>query len=205
MSEVIGDVDELISIIGRTAQQAALNVEVDAQRQAQELLDQAHAEAQQLQAHTLQQAQKQAAEERRRLQAQAALDAQRLRLQTREALLEQVWAAAEQRLHTLPDQADYPRVLRRLALVAAQILGAGTIQLIADPKGHVLLTPAELDTWCVTTSVTFVRAPAPGKQWGGLLAIHEDGRRQVDATFATRLALARTQLREPVAARLEVV
>lgn len=205
MAEVIGDVDELISIIGRTAQQAALNVEVDAQRQVQEQLDQARADAQQLQGRILQQAQKQAAEARRRLQAQAALDAQRLRLQTREALLEQVWAAAEQRLRALPDRAEYLLVLQRLALAAAQILGAGTLRLVADPKGHALLTPERLATWRGATAVTFVRAPTPGAQWGGLLAIHEDGRRQVDATFATQLALARTQLREQVAARLEVV
>ena len=204
MAEVIGDVDELISIIGRTAQQAALNVEVDAQRQVQEQLEQARADAQQLQGRILQQAQKQAAEVRR-LQAQAALDAQRLRLQTREALLEQVWAAAEQRLRALPDRAEYLLVLQRLALAAAQILGAGTLRLIADPKGHALLTPERLATWRGATAVTFVRAPTPGAQWGGLLAIHEDGRRQVDATFATQLALARTQLREQVAARLEVV
>ncbi|MEZ4657038.1 MAG: hypothetical protein R2911_05655 [Caldilineaceae bacterium] len=52
-----------------------------------------------------------------------------------------------------------------------------------------------------------MRAPVPGpRAWGGLMARHADGRREVDATFATRLALARKpNWSEAVARQLEIL
>ncbi len=204
MPEVLGDLDELLAVIRRTAQQKALNEVAEAQQRAERILQQAQAEAQRIREDTLARARKQAAQERRRRLAQAALEVQHRRLEAREALLNRVWAEAERRLRALPAQPDYPAVLQRLAYLAAGILGTGRITLAADPQGHAALTPERLAAWSQEAGVTFERAPQPADTWGGLIAVHEDGRRQVDATFPTRLELAREELRERVAQALEV-
>ena len=204
MPEVIGNLEELTAVILRAAQQKALNEEAEARRNAGRILEQAQAEAQQIREHILAQARKRAEEERRRVLAQATLEAQRQHLQTRENLLNRVWAEAEQRLRALPQQPEYMDVLRRLALLAAQTLGGNRIILAADARGHDLLTPKHLAAWSAEAQVTFQRAAEPAPIWGGLIATHENGRQQVDASFATRLALARQVLRERIAAILEI-
>ncbi len=205
MAEIIGDPEELMAIVRRTAQQEALSREAEAQRQIQRKEAEANAEAKRIAAEILAAAQAEAATTRQQQLAQAELAQQHALLRARQALLDQVWVAAEEQLHTLVGQAEYGEILARLARRAAQILQSGTITLTADPQGHELLTAERLAAWRAATGVTFVRGPTPAATWGGLLARHEDGRRQVDATFATRLALARDALREQVAQRLEIL
>ena len=137
--------------------------------------------------------------------AQVALEVLRRRLVARELLLDQVWAEAERQLRELPGEALYLEVLHRLALSAARVLGQGAIVLAADAVGHNLLTPPLLAEWSEGVEVCFVRAEQPAPIWGGLLARDVDARRQIDASFATRLALARAELREQVAKVLAIV
>ncbi|MEZ4867061.1 MAG: V-type ATP synthase subunit E family protein [Caldilineaceae bacterium] len=205
MAEILGDPEELMAIIRRTAQQEAINLEAEAQRQSQRQHAEAEAEGQQIRADIFAAARTQAEATRQRRLAQAALEQQHALLRTRQALLDQVWAAAETQLRALVNQVDYVTVLQHLALDAAQILQPGAITLASDPQGHALLMPERLAAWAVDGQVTFVRAPTPAPTWGGLVARHADGRRQVDATFATRLKLARRDLREQVARRLEIL
>ena len=87
MPEVLGDVGELVAVIRRSAQQDALNVEVESQRQVQAILDKVRAQADQIRTRALAQAQSQADQESRRLLARAALAAQRQRLQRARATL----------------------------------------------------------------------------------------------------------------------
>ena len=208
MAEVIGNVEDLVAIIRRSAQQQALSEEADTRAFAQEKLAEAKTQAAQIKEDLLGQARRQAEQEKRRIVAQADLDAQRHRLHAREALLEEVWQAAEQNLRDVPGQPHYVNVLQQLAISAAYILGSGAISLSADPIGHALLTSERLETWnqevAQALPVTFVCAAQPATTWGGLIATGEDGRRQVDATFPTRLVLAQETLRERVAALLEV-
>ena len=208
MAEVIGNVEDLAAIIRRSAQQQALSEEADARAFAQQKLAEAKTQATQIKEKVMVHAHRQAAVEARRILAQADLDAQHHRLHAREVLLDEVWQAAEQRLRDLPNQPAYASVLQRLAIAAARILGSGTIRLAADPAGHALLTAERLKAWTEEIAqelpVTFVCAAQPATTWGGLVATQEGGRRQVDATFPTRLALAQETLRERVAALLEV-
>lgn len=205
MAEILGDPEELMAIVRRTAQQEALSLEAEAQRQIQRKEDEAATEAEKIAAGILAAAQAQAATTRQHQLAQTELAHQHEMLRARQTLLDQVWATAEERLRALVGQADYGAVLERLARHAAQILQPGTVTLAADPQGQELLTAERLATWSADTSVTFVRAQSPAATWGGLIARHADGRRQVDVTFATRLALANDELREQVAQRLEIV
>jgi vacuolar-type H+-ATPase subunit E/Vma4 len=199
MAQIVGDLDELTSLIRRSARQEALDVEAAARRRAQQVQEEAHATAAALRAEALAAASLEAAEERRRALARAALDAQHRRLAARAALLEQVWVEAERELRLLPGQSAYDDTLRRLALGAAQTLGQDTIILASDAVGHELLTAERLAAWSVAAQVQFVRSDQPAPIWGGLLAWDAGRRRQVDASFATRLELARAGLRERVA------
>ena len=117
---------------------------------------------------------------------------------TREALLDMVWQTAEEHLRDLPEQPAYADVLQQLAVSAAHILESGAIRLSADPVGHRYLTPERLEAWTQEIAqdfpVTFVCAAQPATTWGGLVASEEDGRRQIDATFPTRLALAEEEI-----------
>lgn len=205
MAEILGDPEELMAIIRRTAQQEALNLEAEAQRQIQRKHSEAEASAQLLRDEILAQAQSAAAELRRRQLAQAALENQRQLLQAREAMLEQVWSLAAERLHELVNQPDYVNVLQRLTRVAVERLGSGEIMLAADPVGQQLLTPERLAEWSAEMHCKLLRAASPAATWGGLIARHADGRQQIDASFATRLILARSELREQIAQRLELV
>jgi vacuolar-type H+-ATPase subunit E/Vma4 len=208
MAEVIGNVENLAAIIRRSAQQQALSEEADARSFAQQKLASAKKQAAEIKESMMIQARRQAEEEARRIGAQANLEAQRQRLHAREALLDTVWRSAENRLRDQPKQPAYADLLKRLAVFAAHILGPGSIRLAADPTGHALLTTECLERWTQEIAqdlpVTFVRAAQPAATWGGLVATAEDGRRQVDATFPTRLSLAQESLRERVAALLEV-
>ena len=205
MREILGDPEELMAIIRRTAQHAAINIEAEAQTQAQRQRAKAEAEGEKIRAAMLAAAQARAAETQQRQLAQALLENQHQLLRLRQTLIDQVWPAAEERLRALVQQPDYVTVLEQLALQAAAILRPGVITLAADPQGHELLTPERLANWGAAAQVTFGRATAPAATWGGLMAQHADGRRQVDVTFATRLALAHRDLREQVAQRLEIV
>ena len=123
MAEVIGNVEDLVAIIRRSAQQQALSEEADTRAFAQKKLAEAKTQAAQIKESLLGQARRQAEQEKRRIVAQADLDAQRHRLHAREALLEEVWQAAEQHLRDVPGQPDYVNVLQQLAVSAAHILG----------------------------------------------------------------------------------
>ncbi len=204
MAAIIGDLDELTGLIRRAARQEALELQAAAGRDAQQVQEQANSAAERLRAEILAAVDKELAEERRRRLAQAALAAQREHLMAREELLELVWAEAERELRLLPNQPTYGAVLRRLALAAAQVLGLETVVLAADPVGHNLLTQMELAEWSEAAQAHFVCAEAPATIWGGLLAWDEGVRRQVDGSFATRLTLARSELREQVALVLKI-
>lgn len=204
MPEVIGDVDELISLIRRAATQTALDAEEEARRTREDLLAAAHKEADDLRAQAKADAKRKANAAHRRILAQAALDVQRQHLEQREALLERAWTEAETRLRALPDTAGYVDVLPRLAKDAAAALRTTTVLLAADAKGHPQLTPERLAAWGEATGVEFRCQPQPAAIWGGLVARDEAGRRVVDCSFAARLARAREELREQVADRLEI-
>jgi vacuolar-type H+-ATPase subunit E/Vma4 len=202
MPAVIGDLEDLTGLVRRTAHQEALEINTAAARAVQRVQEEAKRAAAQVRAEILADASRDLTEERRRQLARVALAAQHEHMTVREELLEQVWAEAERQLRQLVSQPEYPAVLRRLALAAAQVLGPGTILLAADPVGQALLSPLELAGWSEQAQAQFVGAPEPAAIWGGLLAWDADRRRQVDGSFATRLAHARAELRAQVAEML---
>jgi vacuolar-type H+-ATPase subunit E/Vma4 len=205
MARMIGDLDGLLTTIQHIARGEAHRIGAEAQQQADDILKQADDETERSRRQILDHAHAQAEAESRRRLAQAVEDAKREYLGVREELLERVWQQAEQRLRSLPGDPDaYAAVLRRLAWVGVNVLGPGEFTLAADPAGHKLLTADRLQAWAADASeafgapVSFERSAQSLDAWGGLLIARKDTRRQVDATFATRLVLAHDEIRDAV-------
>ena len=210
MPEVIGNLDDVLATVRARVEAQAKAREEEARRRAEHILADARAQAEQMRATILRRAQMDADKERRRILAQAELALQQERLRARERLLRRVWEEAEAQLRALPDDPHaYAPALQRLTWLALKTLGPTHLLLAADPKGHELLTRHRLAAWqrsargAFGSDVILERAQAPADTWGGLVAREAEGRRQVDATFPTRLALAWEVLREKIFAILE--
>jgi V/A-type H+-transporting ATPase subunit E len=208
MSEVIGDLEDLLEAIRLTAHGKAKDEETQAEHRADRILKQAQQEADQLRQEILRQGRAQAQAERRQRLAEAAQQAQSQRLKAREEILQKVWEQAEERLRTLVDSDDYATVLHQLARLAVRTLGTGDLVLAADPRGHELLSQDRLESWSAEASdalgirVSFERAAKPADAWGGLIATRKQGKEQMDARFAVRLEIARSELRDEISRRL---
>lgn len=200
MAAILGDPEALAAEVCRRAHHRAVEIAEDARRKAAAILDGAREEAQKLRRESAQETERQVAAVERRNAARAELEAERRFVTLREAPIERVWSAAEQRLRELVRQAGYQDVLKNCALRAARELGAEELSLAADPAGHALLSTEVLERWSREAGVRFIRASQPAAIWGGLLAT--SGRSRFDASFATQLAAAQQGLRERVFAIL---
>lgn len=205
MAEMIGNLDDLITAIEHTARGEIQHKQSETGQQAEQILNEAREEGERIRQEILQRAGKQAEKKRQQQLAQAMDTAKQNYLTTREELLDQVWRQAEQKLRNLPDHSEaYVEALERLARLAAQTIAADHLILKVDPKGHRLLTNERLEAWSQSVSenlerpVTFERAFDPADSWGGMLVLEKGGRRQVDATLATRLEIAREEIRDRI-------
>jgi vacuolar-type H+-ATPase subunit E/Vma4 len=196
VAAILGDPDALVSEVTRRAQQRAIEIGEDARRRAAAMSEGAKRECESILRQSTEAAERQLAALVRKNTARAELEAQRRFAMLREAPMNRVWRAAEQRLRDLIQQPIYRDVLKRCALRAARELGEGELVLAADPVGHELLSTETLEQWSKEAGVRFRRASEPAPTWGGLLAT--SGRVRFDATFATQFSLAQTNLRERV-------
>ncbi len=210
MPEVIGNLDAVLDAVRQRVDKRIQATEEEARRRASHILEEARSQAEQRRQEILAEARRQAEQERRHILAQAELAAQQERLRARDALLRQVWQEAERHLRAMTEDVDtYASVLERLTFLALRVLGPVPLLLFADPRGHALLTRERLARWSQKAmdhfgqEIALAPGNAPADTWGGLIAREQQGRRQVDATFPTRLALAWEILREEIFAILE--
>ena len=196
MAAIHGDPEALAAEVIRRAQHRAVETAEEARRRSAAILEGAKQESESLRRKSQEVAEHQVAALARRNAARAELQAQRRFVQLREALIDRVWQAGEERLRDLPKQAAYRDALKRCALRAARELAASEVTLAADPPDHELLSTETLEQWSKEAGVQFRRAPGPATTWGGLVAT--SGRLRFDATFPTQLALAQGILRERV-------
>lgn len=208
MVRIIGDLDDLAAKVEHTARSEANERLVEAQRRVATISEDAADRAEQVRREILDEVREKAKRERRQRLAEARLTSKRNRLTAREELLDGVWEQAETRLRDLVESDDYVEVLRRLAWLAVETLRTGRLVLAADLRGHELLTEERLHAWneeageTFDVSVAFECAGEPADIWGGLIATEADGRRRLDATFSTRLEIAREEVRDAVFRRL---
>jgi vacuolar-type H+-ATPase subunit E/Vma4 len=196
VAAIFGDLEALTSEIGKRAHHRAVEIAEDARRSTAAILEGAIQESESIRRQSAEAAERQLAALVRRNAARAELEAQRRFILLREAPIDRVWQAAEERLRALVRQPIYLDVLQRCALRAARELGVSELVLAADPVGHELLSAETLEQWSKEAGVRFRRAPEPAAAWGGLLAT--SGRMRFDATFPTQFALAQVTLRERV-------
>lgn len=196
MAAILGDPEALAAEVGRRAHHRAVEIADDASRRAAAILEGAKQEGESIRQQSVDAEARELAALARRNFARAELEAQRRFVVVREAPIDRIWRATEEKLRALVKQPGYRDVLKRCALRAARDLGVSELMLAADPVGHELLSTDTLDEWSREAGVRFQRAPRPAATWGGLVA--SNGRIRFDATFATQFGLARTSLREKV-------
>ena len=196
MPAILGDSETLAADVIRRAQHRAVAIAEEARRQAAAILESAKQESESLRRQSEHAMEQRAAALVRKNSARAELEARRRWIELREAPINRVWLAAEERLRNLVGQPAYGDILRLCALRAARELGANELMLAADPAGHELLSTECLDQWSKEAGVQFRPAPEPAATWGGLLVT--SGRLRFDATFPTQLESARAALREQV-------
>ena len=196
MATILGDPEALIAEVIRRAHQKAVEIGEDARRRSAAILDGAKEESESIRRQSEQDAERQVTALTRRNAARAELEAQRHFVLLREAPIERVWHAAEERLQSLVHQPGYLDILKRYASRAPAELGGSEVLLAADPVGHELLSTETLAQWSKQAGVQFRRASEPAEAWGGLLAT--SGRSRLDFRFSTRLAAAHLSLRERV-------
>ncbi len=196
MAAIFGDPEALAAEVSRRAHHRAVEVGEEARRRAAAILEGAKQETESIRKQSAEAEERQVAALVRRNSARAELEARRRFVVLREAPIDRIWSAAEEKLRDLVQQPIYRDILRRCALSAARELGVGELVLAADPVGHEYLSKETLEQWSAEAGVLFHRAQEPAATWGGLLAI--SGRTRFDATFPTQFGLARGVLREQV-------
>jgi len=196
MAAILGDPEALAAEVSRRAHHRAVEIAEEAGRRATAILEGAKQERESIRRQSSEAAERQLTSLARRNSARAELEAQRRFVALREAPIDRVWEAAEERLHGLVQLPSYLDVLKRCAFAAARELEVSELVLAADPVGHELLSPEILGRWSKEAGVQFHRAQLPAATWGGLLAT--SGRSRFDATFPTQFALAHEALRERV-------
>ena len=212
--DVHGDLEALLTEVHRRAEQRALERESEAAARSREIIAQARTQAEAEAGTRLDAAREDARELRRRSQAKHELERQRADLVTREHSIEAVWTAAEARLRELVERPEaYRPVLERLTAMAAATLippstdvtapsqeptvtAATTLTLAADEKGAALLDGSTHEHLVERLGTGLAMAEEPLESWGGVEA--RLGRLRADLSFPTRLAQARSTLRELV-------
>jgi vacuolar-type H+-ATPase subunit E/Vma4 len=128
----------------------------------------------------------------------AQLEAQSLNLKRREKLLERTFAAARQRLATLPQSPNYEQVVRCLIKEAVACLSAETeLVLLADQETLNVLSDEVMANLEKELGL-HLRIGEPLAHGAGVVLQTPDGHRQFDNTFETRLSRMQDSLRAPV-------
>jgi vacuolar-type H+-ATPase subunit E/Vma4 len=205
VDQIIGNINDLLAAV----QQLAVSEENKLRQAAAEKVGLIQAEAMrqagQIRADILAQARQRAALIREQSTAALARQARNQYLLAREQLLAAVWEKAEQWLHELTEQGrEYANALQNLFLMAVRSLYSTQLIILLEPRGRMAVNRELLGQWqeqagrILGKPVSAELAPEPLDTWGGLVVKVKGTTLQIDATFASRLETAKTELREPV-------
>ena len=204
MSDMYGNLDDLLASVRRRAEQRALARRASSEEQAERILDEARQRAEALRAELLEQGRRDAAESCRQCLAVADLERRERRLAAREERLDGIFdAAARALLDAYGDDGLAPETVRRLALDAVASLPEGEATLHLDPASRARLTPDEVAAWPTDDLHAFVLDEGTLEGRHGLVV--RIGRASVDATLEGRLERARVELRARVDRLLQPV
>ena len=158
------------------------------------------------------QAADQAAAERAQILAKASVEAERIRsqaiattqlkartqeLESREALLNNVFEAAAEKIAAVQKSSDYDKTAQRLLREAVVQIGANVVKVHADQTTGKLITASVIDALSKELNIK-IQIDAPLAKGTGVVVETEDGHRQYDNTLETRLKRMHDTLRAPV-------
>lgn len=196
MSELLGNLEELVAHVRRRAEQRALALESGTESRAERIREEAEEKARTLREEARERGRRAASEACRQRLAVADLERRRLRLESREARLERVWAAARDELTRRAENGLDAATLARLARDAASRLGADEVTIELDEASRRRLSEADVAAWAAADGPALRRADTALAHGHGVVA--HAGRASVDATLEGRLRQARTRLRSEV-------
>lgn len=209
MPRIIGDPDELTTTIRHLAKSDAREITQKAKEKAERIRREAWEKADRKREEILERARNRARDIRRRRKVDVTREEKEGYLHARQEILDEVWKRAEAELRDLTENEDeYAAVLEHLAVSGVRMMGPGDRILAADEKGQSLLSKDRLLGWgrkageATGGKVHFTRADEPLKTWGGLVITDTEGRRRVDATFASRLETARDEISSEIMEKL---
>ena len=158
---------------------------------------QAQRQAEAERAKVLERARQEAERIRGQAVAVAQLEARKLKLEQREELLDEVLAAARQRLPTVQQWTDYDQIVDYLVREAVVQLKADQCRVRVDERAQQILTPKLLAEISAELGVQMQMGET--LEYGlGVVTETMDGRRQYDNTLEARLDRQQEELRFPV-------
>ena len=193
--------DENIKVLSnavlRDARSDADQVLADARAKADEIRQRAQEQADAERAKILEQANVDAERIRRQAIATTQLKARTMQLEQREKLLENVFETARQRLSSVQRSTDYEKIAQRLLREALIQLGASPVKVRADEVTQKTFTVNTLEKFSEELKIQ-IRLDESLKKGICVIVETEDGHRQYDNTFETRLKRMQDTLRTPV-------
>jgi vacuolar-type H+-ATPase subunit E/Vma4 len=182
MKKARADADHVLDEAKFAADGVCRQAEQQAEAAREKVLERARQEAERIRGQTV---------------AVAQMEARRLTLEQREALLDEVLAAARQRLPTVQQWTDYDQIVGYLLREAVVELKADECRVCADARARQHLTPELL----AEVSAELEAQLQPGQTLeDGLGVVTEtlDGCRRYDNTLEARLDRQQEELRFPV-------
>jgi vacuolar-type H+-ATPase subunit E/Vma4 len=201
MTELLGNLEELIADVRRRAEQRALAIEAAADHEARRIEAETEARVQAAREEAARTCAEAAEATRRERHAQADLEHRTRRLDARERRLNAVWTAAKEQLERLAATPAGDAALAAICRDAARRLRADVATVVLDPARHARFTAEDVAGWAAPGGPALELDPTPSSGGPGVLV--RAGRATVDATIAERLAQARQQLRGEVEALLQ--
>jgi vacuolar-type H+-ATPase subunit E/Vma4 len=197
MAIVDGSVEDLNLAIVSEARLESEDLKTKAQAIADDIRQRARAEAESLRKSILGAATQHADRLRAQALASAKLKARAQELGHREALLDQVFDAARQRLLSVPKRKDYPEIARQLLHEALQQLHSSSAVVLADAEARRAIGGPGLEA--VARELDIQASLGPVLDAGlGVIAQTADGHLQFDNTLESRLARLQGGLRSVV-------
>jgi vacuolar-type H+-ATPase subunit E/Vma4 len=193
--------DENIKVLSnavlRDAHSDAEQILAEAQAKADEIRQRIQEQAEEERAKILERAKDDAERIRRQAISTTQLKARTMQLEQREKLLSNVFATAQQKLSSVQRSNDYEEIAQRLLKEALVQLRANAVKVRADEVTQRAFTDSMLKKLSDELNVQ-IRLDEPLKQGIGVVVETEDGHRQYDNTFETRLKRMQDTLRTPV-------
>lgn len=193
--------DENIERLSRDIlQQAESEAEVlisDAKKKADQLLESAREQAETVRNQLLEKARRDSERIRSQAIATTQLKVRTMQLEAREALLQDVFAAALKKLPTLQQRNDYSAIVEKMILEALSQIGSNNIVLHADKETIKILSSSFLSKINSSSSGS-VQVGSILEEKTGISASTADGHLVFDNSFETRLQKLESNLRAPV-------